>query len=123
MTHFKLNDVDEHFLQVPQDAMLIFDGASGTETWIERDSDATVRLAIHSVAVATADAATLQVCIEVAGASAKGEDGPAPADFQLRAGQSVQMVVKAGERLNFKAYPTATNAQVLRTVVWAADLK
>ena len=37
--------------------------------------------------------------------------------------QSVQVVVKQGERLNFKAYPTATGAKVLRTVVYTADQK
>jgi hypothetical protein len=119
----KLNDAEETFLQVPQDAMLIFAGASGTETWIERDTEVTVRLVIKSVAVATADGGTLQVAIDIADGSAKGEDGPAPLDSRLRASQSVQVVVKAGERLAFKAYPTATNAQVLRTVVCAADLR
>jgi hypothetical protein len=121
MAHFKLNDADEHFLQVPQDAVLIFAGASGTDAWIERTEDVTVRLSVKSVAVATADGATLEVCIDIAGATARGEDGPAPAETQLRASQSVQVVVKAGERLVFKAYPKANNAKVLRTVVWSAD--
>ena len=40
MAHFKLSDVDEKFLHTPQDATLIFAGASGTETFIERDLDA-----------------------------------------------------------------------------------
>ena len=32
MAHFKISDVDEKFLHTPQDATLIFAGASGTET-------------------------------------------------------------------------------------------
>jgi hypothetical protein len=35
----------------------------------------------------------------------------------------VQVLVKAGQRLSFKAYPKATNAHVLRTIVWTADMK
>jgi hypothetical protein len=35
----------------------------------------------------------------------------------------VQVLVKGGERLAFKAYPNATNAKVMRTIVWAADLE
>ncbi|MEJ0064619.1 MAG: hypothetical protein WDM85_03660 [Caulobacteraceae bacterium] len=35
----------------------------------------------------------------------------------------MQVLVKGGERVAFKAYPTANNAQILRTVVWASDLK
>ena len=122
MAHFKLTDADDHFLPVPQDAVLIFAGASGTETWIERTEDVTVRLVVKSVAMATADGATLEVRIEVGDGVAKGEDGPSPMDTQLRASQSVQVVVKAGQRLAFKAYPTAVNAKVLRTVVCSADL-
>jgi len=123
MIQLKLNDAEETFLEVPADAMLIFAGASGTETWIERDKEVTVRIVVKSVAVATEDGGTLQVCIEIGDGAAKGEDGPSPAETRLRASQSVQVVVKAGERLAFKAYPTATNAQVLRTVVCAADLR
>jgi hypothetical protein len=33
------------------------------------------------------------------------------------------VLVRAGERLAFKAYPVASNAQVLKTIVWAADFK
>src|SRR6202021_2488524 len=36
MAHNKLNEDDDNFLQVPQDATLIFAGLGGTETWIER---------------------------------------------------------------------------------------
>ena len=122
MAHFKLNDADEHFLQLPGGADLIFAGASGTEAWIERETDTVVRIMIKSVAVASGDGATLGVCIEIGGAFAKGEDGPWPTDAQLRASQSVQVVVKAGQRLVFKAYPTANNAKVVRTVVGAADM-
>src|ERR1700734_3265551 len=55
MARFKLNDVDEDFLKLPQGAALISAGSSGTQTWIERDRDMVVHIAIKSVAVATAD--------------------------------------------------------------------
>jgi hypothetical protein len=123
MARFKLNEADEEFLKLPQGAALISAGSSGTQTWIERDRDVVVHIAIKSVAMVTADGGTLQVCIEIGGDSAKGEDGPLPIESQLHASQSVQVLVKAGERLAFKAYPIATKAQVLKTVVWAADFK
>lgn len=123
MAHYKLTEGDENFLQVPRDATLIFAGASGTESWIERDRDMVVRIGINSVGVATADGGVLGVAIEVGGASAKGQDGPSPMETQLRATQGVQMLVKAGERVAFKAAPTADRAMVLRTVVWAADVR
>ncbi len=123
MARFKLNDADDDFLKLPQGAALISAGSSGTETWIERDRDMVVHIAVKSVAVVTADGGKLQACIEMGGDSAKGEDGPAPLETQLHASQSVQVLVKAGERLAFKAYPVATNAQVLKTIVWAADFK
>jgi len=121
--HFKLNDDDNGFLAAPQGASLIFAGASGTESWIERAQDCVVRIGVQSVGVVTSNGGSLGVCIEVGEAAAKGRDGPAPIEYQLRASQSVQVLVKAGERVAFKAYPQADNAQVLRTVVWAADLK
>ncbi len=123
MAHYKLNEADEHFLEAPQGALMVAQGVSGTETWIERDKDCTVRIVLQTAAYATADAATLQACIDIDGGSAKGEDGPVPSDQHLHAMQSVQVMVKAGQRLNFKAYPQATNAKVLRTVVYTADLK
>ncbi len=123
MAHLKLNDDDDKFIQVPQDGVLIFAGASGTETWIEREKDATVRLVVKAVAVATAEGGALEVAIEVEGGTAKGQDGPAHNEARLRASQSVQVVVKAGQRLAFKAYPRATNATILRCVVSAADLR
>jgi hypothetical protein len=123
MAHFKINDVDEKFLHTPQDATLIFAGASGTETFIERDRDTVVRISIKSVGVAMADGGSLQVCIDVDGQSASGQDGPAEVEAQLRASQGVQVLVKAGQRLAFKAYPKASNAHVLRTIVWTADMK
>jgi hypothetical protein len=123
MAHPKLTEDDERFVQVPADAVLMFAGASGTDTWIERERDVTVRLIAKSVAFATADGATLEMCIDVKEGSARGQDGPAPADHHLRASQSVQVLIKAGERLAFKAYPKASNATVLRTVVCAADVK
>jgi hypothetical protein len=122
MAHFKLNHDDDTFIAAPQGGVLVFAGASGTETWIERDEDVTVRIVVKSVAVASGDAATLEVCLQIGEACAKGQDGPWPADTQLRASQSVQVVVKAGERLNFKAFPSPTNAKVLRTVVYTVDM-
>ena len=118
----KLNDDDDRFIQTPDGAVLLFAGASGVETWIERDRDATVRLAIKAAAVGTADGAVLEVVIEADGGVARGQDGPAGEDARLRASVSVQVVVKAGAKLAFKAYPKATNAAVLRTVVISADL-
>lgn len=120
--HLKLNDDDDKFIQVPEGGVLIFAGASGVETWIERAYDATVRLVIKAAGVATGDDGVLEVAIEVDGGVAKGQDGPASEDARVRASVSVQVVVKAGEKLNFKAYPKATNAAVLRTVVLSADL-
>ena len=122
MAHHKLNEDDDHFLQVPQDATLIFAGLSGTETWIERTHDAVVRIGIKSVGVATSGGGSLEVCVEIAGDVAKGQDGPSPLETQLRASQAVQVLVKAGERVAFKAYPNPSGAEVLRTVVWAADM-
>jgi len=123
MAHFKLSDVDEKFLHTPQDATLVFAGASGTETFIERDRDTVVRISVKSIAVATADGGSLQVCIDIDGQSASGQDGPAEIEAQLRASQGVQVLVKAGQRLAFKAYPKASNAHVLRTIVWTADMR
>jgi hypothetical protein len=121
--HFRLNEDDNGFLAAPQGASLIFAGASGTESWIERAQDCVVRIGVQSVGVVTANGGSLGVCIEVGDSAARGRDGPAPIEYQLRASQSVQVLVKAGERVSFKAFPQADNAQVLRTVVWAADLK
>jgi hypothetical protein len=123
MANFKLHDDDTSFLDVPQGAVMVSSGVSGTETWIERSQDATVRIVMQTVAVATSDDAKLEACIDINGGAAKGEDGPMPAESHLKAMQSVQVVVKQGERLNFKAYPQATNAKVLRTVVYTADQK
>jgi len=74
------------------------------------------------VAVATSGGGALEVCVAIGGDTAKGQDGPSPLDAQLRASQAVQVLVKAGERVAFKAYPNPSGAQVLRTVVWAADM-
>jgi hypothetical protein len=123
MARFKLTDADENFLKMPQGGALISAGSSGTETWIERDRDMVVHIAIKSVAVATADGGTLQVCIDLGGETAKGQDGPLPLESQLQASQSVQVLVKAGQKLAFKAYPVAHDAEVLKTIVWAADFK
>lgn len=123
MAHLRLNDDDQEFLSLPQGAALVFAGASGTQTWIERERDTVVRLAVKSVAVALANAATLEVVIEIGADSARGKDGPAPSDTQLRASQAVQLLVRAGERTSFRAYPVADDAHVLRTIVWTEDVR
>ncbi len=123
MAQFKLSELDDQFLDLPQGAVLVAAGTSGAESWLERDKDATVRLVIAAVAVATADAAGLEAVIEVTGANAHSEDGPAPADTHLQALQSVQLVVRPGERISFKAYPKPRSARVLRTLVYSMDMR
>jgi len=123
MAHFRLNEDDQSFLELPREAALLSAGASGTQTWIERDRDTVVRITVKSVAVALANAASLEVVIEIGEDAARGQDGPAPSESQLRASQAVQVLVRAGERLAFKAYPRADDAHVLRTVVWTEDAR
>lgn len=123
MAQLKLNEDDEGFLAVPQGAATVSLGASGTESWIEREKDCAVRIVLASVAMATADGASLEAVIEVGDAAARGQDGPAPAESRLHALQSIQVLVKPGERVAFKARPEAHNARVLRTVVYTADLR
>lgn len=123
MAHVKLHEDDEAFLAVPQNGVMLSSGMSGAETWIERDKDVTVRIVLQIVAIATSDGARLEAHIEIGDGAAKSEDGPVPVDTRLKAMQSVQTVVRQGERLSFKAYPQPTNAKVLRTVVYTADLK
>lgn len=118
----KLDSRDEDFLRAPQGATVLFAGTSGTETWIERDRDLTVEIGIRSVGIATADSGCLTVSIEVGDHTAKGLDGGvSEAAATLRASQSVQVLVKAGERLTFKAFPTPSNCRILRTTVFVAD--
>lgn len=123
MAHYKLNEADDLFLKPPGDTTLIAAGVSGAETWIERERDTVVRIGISAVAVATSEAGALEVCIDVGGGQARAKDGPAALEGQLRASQVVEVMAKAGERLAFRAYPTASSAQVLRAIVWSADLK
>jgi hypothetical protein len=123
MAHYKMNEADEAFLQIPSDGVMLSAGASGTETWIERVFDTIVRIGVKAVGVATAEGGTLETRIEIGADSASGHDGPAPVEGQLRSSQAVQVRVKAGERVAFKAYPKAENALVLRSVVWVSDLK
>lgn len=123
MAHFKLNEADDTFLEPPQGALLVSSGVNGTESWIERDKDVTVRIVVSTVAIATSDGATLTARIDVNGASAAAEDGPASADTHLQVVQSVQVVIKAGERVSFKAGPQSTGAKVMKTVVYASDVK
>jgi hypothetical protein len=123
MAHFKLHEADEKFLAVPQAGTLVFAGASGTQTWIEREKDTVVRITVQSVAVSTAHDGALETCIRIGEDCAKGQDGPSPSETQLRASQSVQVLARAGQRVAFSAYPVATSAHILRTVVWTSDLK
>ncbi|MGC1303092.1 MAG: hypothetical protein WA840_12015 [Caulobacteraceae bacterium] len=122
MTSYKLNEDDDGFLQLPQGALLVASGGDGAETWIERAKDATVRVVVASVAVATADGASLEAVIEVDGARAHGATGPEPADTHLQSIQSVQLVVRPDQRVRFKAYPNPVSARVLKTVVYTHDL-
>ena len=123
MSHAKLTDADETFLRFPGGATMLFAGVSGTETWIERERDTIVHIGVRTVASAAADEATLQACVTVGEATATGRDGPWQLGAPLRACQAVEVLVKAGERLAFKAYPKATNAHLLRTVVYTSELK
>ena len=125
MAHDKLNESDDGFLDLPQGAVQVSAGVNGTESFLERDKTATVRLVISTVAVANAGGSTLDAVIEVGGEVARAQDGPVSHDHHqhLQAVQSVQVVVKEGERLKFKAYPQAQGARVLRTVVYTADVR
>src|ERR1700733_443071 len=100
--HFKLDEEETKFLAAPEGAAQLFAGASG------------VRLSVQAVAVATGEGGSLEVCIELNGAAAKGRDGPAPTDYRLSAGQSVEVMVKGGERLAFNAYPMGEHGKILR---------
>ncbi len=122
MAHFKLNEEDDGFLNLPQGAVLVASGMDGAETWLERDKDTTVRIVVASVGIATADGASLESVIEVDGASASGRAGPAQSDTHLQSLQSVQVVLKPDQRLNFKAYPRPSNVRVMKTVVYTSDL-
>ena len=127
MAHDKLNETDDGFLEAPSGAMRLSSGVNGVETWIERDKTTTVRIVITTVAVATHGSATLEAVIETEGGTAKAEDGPLADDGHhhehLQAEVSIQAVVKEGERLKFKAYPNPQGARVLRTQVYAMDLR
>jgi hypothetical protein len=122
MAHHKLTEEDDAFLNVPNGAVLVASGSDGAQTWLERDKDSTVRIVVASVAIATGDGAVLEAVLEVDGAQARGRAGPAQADTRLQTLQSVQVVLKPGQRLEFKAYPAPSAARVLKTVVYTADV-
>jgi hypothetical protein len=122
MPHFKLTEDDDGFLNLPQGAVLVASGTDGAHTFLERARDTTVRIVVATVGVSTADGAALEAVIEVGDARASGHAGPVQADTHLQALQSVQVVLKPDQRLNFKAYPNASNVRVLKTVVYTADL-
>ena len=119
---FKLSDDDNRFLEAPAGSAVLSTGASGTESRIERSQDAVVRIGIQAVAVATSQGGSLAVTIEAGDGASKGRDGPSGIEQHLTAGQSVDVLVKAGAALAFKAYATPDNAQLLRTVVWSLDV-
>jgi uncharacterized protein (TIGR02284 family) len=119
---FKLSDDDNHFLEAPAGSAVLASGASGTESRIERAQDSVVRIGIQAVAVATSQGGSLAVTIEAGDSASKGRDGPSAIEQHLTAGQSVDVLVKAGAALAFKAYATPDNAQLLRTVVWSLDV-
>lgn len=125
MAHDKLNESDDGFLNLPAGAVQVSAGVNGTESFLERDKTATVRLVIATVGVASSGGATLDAVIEVGGETARAQDGPVNSDHHqhLQAVQSVQVVVKEGERLRFKAYPAAQGARIMRTTVYTADVK
>ena len=119
---FKLTDDDNRFLEAPRGAAVLSTGSSGTESSITRSEDTVVRIGIQSVAVATSQGGSLSVSIEAGDRSSKGRDGPAPMEQRLAATQSVEVLVKAGAALPFKACATPEDAQLLRTVVWTLDV-
>jgi uncharacterized protein (TIGR02284 family) len=121
--HFKLNDNDDHFLDVPNGSAVLSTGTRGTESSIARSEDTVVRIGIRSVAVATSQGGSLSVTIEAGDSSSKGRDGPAPMEHHLAASQSLEVLVKAGTALPFKAYAAPEDAQLLRTVVWSLDVR
>ena len=51
-THYKLNEEDDTFLNIPQGAVMVSSGTSGTESWLEREKDVTVRVVVATVAQA-----------------------------------------------------------------------
>ena len=126
MAHDKLNETDDTFLELPEGALRIASGVNGADTWIERAQTTTVRIVISTVAVASSGQATLEAVIETDDGAARAEDGPRSPDdhhLHLQAEVSVQVVVKEGERLKFRAYPNAQGARVLRTLVYTHDVK
>jgi hypothetical protein len=122
MAHFKLTEEDDGFLNLPQGSVLVASGSDGAESFLERDKDTTVRIVVASVGVATADGAALEAVIEIDGAKATGHAGPAPADTHLQTLQSVQVVLKPDQRLNFKAFPNASSVRILKTVVYTSNV-
>ena len=120
----KLSETDDGFLEPPEGSLLLGQGVNGVETWIERDRTSTVRIVVATVAAVVAGPATLDAVIAMDGGAARAQDGPRGSDDHqhLQATVSVQVVVKEGERLSFKAYPEAQGARVLRTVVYSTDV-
>ncbi len=126
MAHDKLNESDDGFLELPEGALRISSGVNGADTWIERATTTTVRIVVTTVAIAASGQSTLEAVIETGDGAARAEDGPrSPDDHHqhLQAEVSVQVVVKEGERLKFRAYPNAQGARVLRTLVYTHDVK
>ena len=119
---YELSDEDNRFLALPEGSAMLSAGASGTESVIQRTVDSVVRIGIQAVAVATAEGGRLSVAIEASGASSRGQDGPAPIERRLTAAQTIEVLVKAGAVLPFKATAATEGAELLRTVVWSLDI-
>jgi uncharacterized protein (TIGR02284 family) len=119
---FELTDDDHRFLALPEGSALLSAGVDGTESVIQRAADAVVRVGIQSVAVATSEGGSLSVVIEAGGVSSKGRDGPAPIERHLTAGQTMEVLVKAGDAVTIKASASCEEAELLRTVVWSLDV-
>jgi uncharacterized protein (TIGR02284 family) len=119
---FELNDADNRFLAVPAGAAVLSAGSSGTEGRIQRSEETVVRIGIQSVAVATSQGGRLSLSIEAGGNASSGHDGPGQIEQHLTASGSLEVLVKAGDALAFKAWATPEDAQLLRTVVWSIDV-
>jgi uncharacterized protein (TIGR02284 family) len=118
----ELTEEDNKFLEPPEGSTVLAAGSGGMEGRIERATDTVVRIGVQSVAVATAQGGGLSISIEAGGAKAEGRDGPAPMERRLSASGSLEVLVKSGVAITYRAQATPTDAQLLRTIVWSLDL-
>jgi uncharacterized protein (TIGR02284 family) len=119
---FQLSDADAGFLEVPAGAAVLSTGADGADGRLERTQDTVVRLGVQAVAVATSPGGSLSVTIEAGAGMSNGRDGPGPIEHRLSAGVTLEVLVRAGAAVPFKAVATPQDAQLLRTVVWSQDV-